>query len=80
MSADPFGEQPVLLSTSLATRADWRLALPVVFLSLAAFCITIPFVKLQFAFLLMRTGQATAYFDLPRRFSSVSWAWAARLR
>jgi PAS domain S-box-containing protein len=50
MSADPFGEQPVLLSTALATRADWRLALPVVLLSLAAFFITIPLVKLQFAY------------------------------
>ena len=50
MSADPSGEQPVLLSTALATRADWRLALPVVLLSLAAFFITIPFVKQQFAY------------------------------
>src|SRR4051812_37474125 len=50
MAADLSAEQPVLLSTAPATRADWRLALPVVLLSLAAFFVTIPFAKQQLAY------------------------------
>ncbi len=50
MAADLPGEQPVLLSTAPATRADWRLALPVVLLSLAVFLAAIPFARQQFGY------------------------------
>jgi PAS domain S-box-containing protein len=50
MVGDKTGEQPVLLSTARATRADWRLALPAVVLLLAVFLATVPYAKLQLAY------------------------------
>jgi hypothetical protein len=50
MSADLSGEQPVLLSTAPATRADWRIALPVVLLSLVFFLFAVPFAKQQLGY------------------------------
>jgi PAS domain S-box-containing protein len=48
MADDPTGEQPVLLSTAPAQRADWRLAIQVVAVLLAVFAVTVPFVQHQF--------------------------------
>jgi PAS domain S-box-containing protein len=50
MSAALSGAQPVLLSTAPATRADWRVALPVVLLSLAVFLFVVPFAKQQLGY------------------------------
>jgi hypothetical protein len=50
MSDDPTGEQPVLLSTAPAQRADWRLAIPVVLALFAIFLVTVPFAQIQFPY------------------------------
>lgn len=42
---DRSGEQPVLLSTSRATAADWRVAVPVALTSLIVFVVCIPFAR-----------------------------------
>src|SRR5262249_9595209 len=50
MAEESTGEEPVLLSTAPATRSDWRLAIPAVVLSSAIFVLTLPFTKLQLAY------------------------------
>jgi PAS domain S-box-containing protein len=50
MADDPTAEQPALLSTAPAQRADWRLAVPVMLLLAAVFAVTLPFVKIQLAY------------------------------
>jgi PAS domain S-box-containing protein len=50
MADDPSGEQPVLLSTTPAARSDWRLAIPLVLLSLAVFAAVVPFAKVKLAY------------------------------
>lgn len=45
MADDLSGEQPALLSTTRAQRADWQLAIPVVLALSAIFAVTIPFAK-----------------------------------
>src|ERR1700742_1882213 len=50
MSADLSVEQPVLLSNAPATPADWRVALPVLLLSLFFFLLAVPFANKQFGY------------------------------
>src|SRR5262245_50016858 len=50
MADDTPVEQHVLLSTAPAQRADWRLAIAVGLVLLIVFAITLPFVKVQLAY------------------------------
>jgi two-component system sensor histidine kinase UhpB len=50
MANDPTGEEPVLLSSAPAQRADWQLAVPVVVALLAVFVVTVPFVQHRFPY------------------------------
>ena len=50
MCDDPTGEQPVLLSTAPAQRADGRLAISVVLALFAIFLVSVPFAQIQFPY------------------------------
>jgi PAS domain S-box-containing protein len=49
MADNPSGEEPVLLSTARAGRNDWRLAIPLLLLSLLVLAVTVPFAKIPLA-------------------------------